>query len=262
MPPPALPAPPAPTTTRCATAPSPSSRPWSGSRRSRDADPADEDAAPFDAFLAELRAQFPLLHERLELTPVTDHGLLFRWAGRDAARPVVLMAHLDVVPVDGDATWQHPPFGADIVDGEIWGRGTLDDKGSLVGICEAVERLLEQDFVPAQDVWLSFGCDEEVMGVAAPAAVAILRERGVTPVVRPRRGRRGRPRGVPRRRAADRGHRRHREGRHLARAAGRRPRRARLDPGPDGRRPPGWPARSCAWTSTRSRPAPRARRSS
>ena len=196
------------------------------------ADAADEDTDAFEAFLAELRAQFPLLHERLELTPVTDHGLLFRWAGRDAARPVVLMAHLDVVPVDGDATWQHPPFGADIVDGEIWGRGTLDDKGSLAGICEAVERLLERDFVPAQDVWLSFGCDEEVMGVAAPAAVAILRDRGVTPVVRPRRGRRGRPRRVPRGRAPDRGHRRHREGRHLARAAGRGPRRARLDAGP------------------------------
>ena len=145
------------------------------------ADAAEEDAEAFEAFLAELRTQYPLLHERLELTPVTDHGLLFRWAGRDAARPVVLMAHLDVVPVDGDATWQHPPVGADIVDGEIWGRGTLDDKGSLAGICEAVERLLERDFVPAQDVWLSFGCDEEVMGVAAPAAVAILRERGVTP---------------------------------------------------------------------------------
>ena len=145
------------------------------------ADAAEEDTEAFEAFLAELRTQYPLLHERLELTPVTDHGLLFRWAGHDAARPVVLMAHLDVVPVDGDATWQHPPFGADIVDGEIWGRGTLDDKGSLAGICEAVERLLERDFVPAQDVWLSFGCDEEVMGVAAPAAVAILRERGVTP---------------------------------------------------------------------------------
>ena len=144
-------------------------------------DPADEDAAAFERFLTELRTQFPLLHEELELTPVTDHALLFRWAGRDAARPVVLMAHLDVVPVDSDATWRHPAFGGDIVDGDIWGRGTLDDKGSLVGICEAVERLLEQGFTPAQDVWLSFGCDEEVMGQAAPAAVAVLRERGVRP---------------------------------------------------------------------------------
>ena len=91
------------------------------------------------------------------------------------------MAHLDVVPVDPSAPWQHPAFGAEIVDGEIWGRGTLDDKGCVVGICEAVERLLEQDFTPAQDVWLSFGCDEEVSGGAAQAAVAELRRRDVRP---------------------------------------------------------------------------------
>ncbi len=41
------------------------------------------------------------------------------------------MAHLDVVPVEG--TWQHDAFSGDIVDGKLWGRGTLDDKGQLVG---------------------------------------------------------------------------------------------------------------------------------
>lgn len=139
------------------------------------------DAAAFDAFVAELAAQFPLLHERLELTRVDTHGLLFHWRGRSAARPVVLMAHLDVVPVDGDAVWRHPPFGAEVHDGAIWGRGTLDDKGELVATCEAVETLLERDFVPAQDVWLSFGCNEEVSGPAAPLAVQELRRRGVEP---------------------------------------------------------------------------------
>ena len=139
------------------------------------------DGAAFDALLVEMARQFPLLHERLELTRVDTHGLLFHWPGRSAERPVVLMAHLDVVPVDGDATWTHPPFGAEIHDGAIWGRGTLDDKGQAVAVCEAVETLLEQDFVPAQDVWLSFGCNEEVSGRAAPLAVAALRERGVQP---------------------------------------------------------------------------------
>ena len=144
-------------------------------------DPAQIDTAAFDSFVAELEQQFPLLHERLELTRVHTHGLLFRWPGRDASRPVVLMAHIDVVPVDEDAPWQHPPFGADIVDGAIWGRGTLDDKGCLVGICEAVERLLEDGFTPAQDVWLSFGADEEVGGPSAPDAVKELVRRGVRP---------------------------------------------------------------------------------
>lgn len=146
-----------------------------------DRDPALVDAAVFDELLAELAAQFPLLHERLEPTRVDTHGLLFHWPGRSDARPVVLMAHLDVVPVEADAPWQHPPFGAEIHDGAIWGRGTLDDKGAVVGICEAVETLLERGYVPAQDVWLSFGCNEEVSGTAARLAVAELEARGVRP---------------------------------------------------------------------------------
>ncbi|MEO7070896.1 MAG: M20/M25/M40 family metallo-hydrolase [Nostocoides sp.] len=145
------------------------------------ADPTTIDPAPFDALHEVLRTHFPQLHQRLDLTPIDRHGLLFHWQGRSAERPVVLMAHLDVVPVDESAPWQHPAFSADVVDGAMWGRGTLDDKGCLVAICEAVERLLESDFVPAQDIWLSFGADEEVSGRCAPAAVEELRTRGVRP---------------------------------------------------------------------------------
>ncbi|GAB2865776.1 M20/M25/M40 family metallo-hydrolase [Nocardioides pacificus] len=145
------------------------------------ADPEKVDAATFDAFLAELARQFPLVHERLELTRIHTHALLFRWAGASAERPIVLMAHLDVVPVVESDPWTHPPFAGVIEDGILWGRGTLDDKGSVVAICEAVERLLARDVTPAQDVWLSFGCDEEVFGVAAPMAVDELAGRGVAP---------------------------------------------------------------------------------
>jgi len=145
----------------------------------RDWSRVDTDA--FDRLLAELRSQFPLLHERLELTRVGSHGLLFCWSGASSDRPVVLMAHLDVVPVDETAPWQHPAFSAEIVDGAVWGRGTLDDKGCVAAVCEAVERLLEAGHRPAQDVWLSFGCDEEVSGPAAEAAVHELVRRGVRP---------------------------------------------------------------------------------
>ncbi|WP_110208671.1 M20/M25/M40 family metallo-hydrolase [Nocardioides daejeonensis] len=139
------------------------------------------DVAAFDRFVVELERQFPLLHERLELTRVDTHGLLFRLPGHSADRPVVLMAHLDVVPVDDGSPWRFPPFSAEIHDGAVWGRGTLDDKGALVAVCEATERLLEEDFIPQQDVWLSFGCNEEVSGEAAQLAVAELRQRGVEP---------------------------------------------------------------------------------
>jgi carboxypeptidase PM20D1 len=146
-----------------------------------DRDPARVDVAAFDRLLEELRAQFPLVHERLELTRAGTHGLLLRWPGRAADKPLVLMAHLDVVPVDESSPWQHQPFAAGVHDGAVWGRGTLDDKGCVTAICEAVERLLEAGRVPAQDVWLSLGCDEEVFGTAAAAAVTALERRGVQP---------------------------------------------------------------------------------
>ena len=146
-------------------------------------DPERVDTDAFGGFVEELRAQFPLLHEHLALTPIQTtagtQGLLFHWRGSSDDRPVVLMAHLDVVPVEGD--WQHGAFSGDVADGSIWGRGTLDDKGQLVAVCEAVELLLERGHTPAQDVWLSFGCDEEVFGQAAPMAVEELRSRGVRP---------------------------------------------------------------------------------
>ncbi len=146
-----------------------------------DRDPERVDSTAFDALLVELRTQFPLLHERLDLTRIGSHGLLFHWAGAASTEHVVLMAHLDVVPVDESAPWRHPPFSAEIHEGAVWGRGTLDDKGSFAAICEAVERLLADGHRPAQDVWLSFGCDEEVSGTSAEAAVAELVRRGVRP---------------------------------------------------------------------------------
>lgn len=139
------------------------------------------DHGVFESLHAELERCFPLLHEHLERRRVGAHGLLLRWAGRSDERPVVLMAHQDVVPVDESAPWQHPPFGAEIHDGAVWGRGTLDDKGALAAICSAVEALLADGVVPAQDVWLSFGAREEVSGPDAGLAVTTLRELGVQP---------------------------------------------------------------------------------
>ncbi len=139
------------------------------------------DPRPFENFIEALADAFPLLHERLGQHRIREHSLLFHWESPSSADPVVLMAHVDVVPVDESAPWQHPPFGAERHDGAVWGRGTLDDKGSLVGICSAVEGLLAKGVVPARDVWLSFGAREEVSGPDAAAAVAELRQRDVTP---------------------------------------------------------------------------------
>ncbi|HEY1134830.1 MAG TPA: M20/M25/M40 family metallo-hydrolase [Nocardioides sp.] len=148
-------------------------------------DPEAVDTGAFARLHAVLAEHFPLLHAHLELVRIPRQALLFRWRGRSDADPVVLMAHLDVVPVEPDDPWTHPAFDAVVADAPegraVWGRGTLDDKGCVVAICAAVERLLAAGETPARDVWLSFGCDEEVSGTSAPDAVAHLREAGVTP---------------------------------------------------------------------------------
>lgn len=140
-----------------------------------------EDRAAFDALLVELGARFPHLHETCEVERIAGDALLVRWPGQTRDAPVVLMAHLDVVPAGDPGEWTHPPFAGDLLDGYVWGRGALDCKGSLVATCQAVEDLITEGVTPGRDVWLSFGCNEEVSGGAAKDAVTILRERGVEP---------------------------------------------------------------------------------
>ncbi len=139
--------------------------------------------APFDEFLALIRELYPLVHEHLEQTAHSELGLLLRWRGRRSAPdgPLVLMAHFDVVPVDESDPWTYPPFEGRIEGGWVHGRGTLDDKGPLIVILEAVENLLAAGFTPARDVCLSFGGNEETYGAAAQQIAASFQQRGEIP---------------------------------------------------------------------------------
>lgn len=82
---------------------------------------ADDGDEPFAAFEALLAPEYPRAHARLALEKVTDRGLLYLWKGASSDRPVVLMAHYDVVPAAEG--WN--PFDGTINDGIVWGRGTL-----------------------------------------------------------------------------------------------------------------------------------------
>ena len=115
-----------------------------------------------------------------EYTEIGRHGMLLKWPGHSAERPSVLMAHYDVVPAD-PAEWDEPPFEGVVKGGELWGRGTLDTKGTLMGVMEAAESLIARGFMPQNDVYFAFGGDEEVMGGDAPAIVQELERRGVRP---------------------------------------------------------------------------------
>jgi carboxypeptidase PM20D1 len=132
-----------------------------------------------------LRTSFPLVHQTLKRETVADYSLLYTWPGRNPGQaPILLLSHMDVVPVEPgtEAKWIHGAFSGDITDGFIWGRGTLDDKVSVMAVLEGVEMLLARGFQPERTVLLAFGHDEEVGGNQGAAAIArLLESRGVRP---------------------------------------------------------------------------------
>jgi carboxypeptidase PM20D1 len=131
-----------------------------------------------------LEQSFPRIHSTLTKEVVGDYSLLYTWKGlEDAGKPILLMSHQDVVPVEPgtENSWTQPPFEGGIKDGFIWGRGALDDKVGVLGILEAVELLLAQGFQPKRTIYLAFGHDEEIGGRnGAVKIAALLQSRGVT----------------------------------------------------------------------------------
>jgi carboxypeptidase PM20D1 len=127
----------------------------------------DSDADAFLGLDEFLTRTYKLTHERLARQRVGKHSLLYEWTGKDGSKsPIVLMAHLDVVPVlpGSEATWSHPPFSGAIGDGYLYGRGALDDKSAVIAIFEAAEQLLQAGYEPGRTIYLAFGADEEIGG--------------------------------------------------------------------------------------------------
>ena len=146
--------------------------------RHRTVSPVDSASqAEFERFHAFLTESFPALHKRVARATVNQHSLLYTWQGtRAELKPILLLAHMDVVSADAKAAlrWRHPPFSGQIADGFIWGRGAMDDKASVMGILEAVELLLAQGFQPERTLYLAFGHDEEIGGENGAAKIAQL----------------------------------------------------------------------------------------
>ena len=91
-------------------------------------------------------------------------SLVLRIEGSDPkARSLHLMGHTDVVPVTASG-WKHDPFGGELIDGEVWGRGAVDMLDVTGSMAVAVKRLLQQGFRPKGTLIFSAVADEEALG--------------------------------------------------------------------------------------------------
>lgn len=143
---------------------------------------AQDIAASHDAFVAFrdwITKTYPAFSKATSREIIGDYSLLYKWPGSDPSlKPILLMAHMDVVPVapGSEDDWTHAPFSGDIADGFVWGRGSLDLKVALVCQLEAVEALIDSGFQPRRTIMFAFGHDEELGGEDGNKKIAALLE--------------------------------------------------------------------------------------
>ncbi|WP_370235205.1 MULTISPECIES: M20 family peptidase [Henriciella] len=150
-------------------------------------DPRPGQEGPWLELQAWLEETYPAFHAAADKETVPGgYTVLYTWEGSDASLdPILLMAHQDVVPVNigTEGDWTGAPFAGEIIDGYVYGRGAMDDKGSLVGLMEALDALARDGFAPRRTILLQLGHDEEVSGSGAEAGIALLKSRRISPVM-------------------------------------------------------------------------------
>lgn len=145
-------------------------------------DKKDEYGPEFDKLHTFLNKTFPKVFSTMKVTDVGNHGLLLKWTGSDdSLKPILLMAHQDVVPIakGTEHNWFHPPFAGEVADGFVWGRGAIDVKGSMMALLETAETLLNEKFQPTRTIYFYFGDNEEIGGKTAAIASKLLQEQNV-----------------------------------------------------------------------------------
>ncbi|MDR2661804.1 MAG: M20/M25/M40 family metallo-hydrolase [Treponema sp.] len=161
-------------------------------------DPAATMPAEAPAVMPLLRFQeflvqtYPAFHKAAERWVLSPYSVVYRWPGTAAGAvsgnavfgaaaintggnsvpdPLLLLAHYDVVPAE-TAKWTVDPFGAELKDGYVYGRGALDMKSITMAIMESAELLCKQGFAPRRDVWIALGGDEERTGISGAQKTA------------------------------------------------------------------------------------------
>lgn len=139
------------------------------------------DFSEYQNFINKVKEMFPLVFSKCEFTQTEEYAIKLKLKGRSSEKPTVLMAHYDVVPVtDG---WVNDPFLGEIVDGYLYGRGAIDTKCTMAFVLRALEKALQNDYIPNNDLYLCFGSNEEVFGDSQVKIVEQLKKEGIKPAL-------------------------------------------------------------------------------
>ena len=128
---------------------------------------------------------FPVVSKKATIQYFGEDCYVYRIAGKDSGKNVILMSHHDVVPAEGE--WKYPAFSGELAEGCIWGRGTVDTKTPLFAEFSALEELLGSGWEPPYNVYLVSSHNEEtggavidppMSGISCKCAMLAVHEKG------------------------------------------------------------------------------------
>ena len=135
----------------------------------------------FKKYIKLVKKLYPLVFSKCECTITEEYAIKIKLKGKTSEDPTILMAHYDVVPVTEG--WDHDPFLGEVVDGYLYGRGALDTKNTMACALSALEKALEEDYVPQHDLYLCFGSNEEVYGDSQVKIIEQFKKDGIKPAL-------------------------------------------------------------------------------
>ena len=137
--------------------------------------PGEDNPHQFDPMIETLSQLFPNVFEKFQRMDYLDNNLLLKWdSGNHDKEGILFMGHMDVV--DAAGKWSHDPFGGEIIDDVLWGRGSIDIKSGLCGFFEAFEQLIAEGMTPNRDLYIFCSRTEENSGPGAQMAVDYLHD--------------------------------------------------------------------------------------
>ena len=137
------------------------------------------DFTQFQKLIDTTKKLYPLVFEKCEFTQTPEYAIKLKLKGFNSDSPTVLMAHYDVVPVTEG--WDHDPFLGEVVGDSLYGRGSFDTKCTMACALSALEKALDNNYVPKNDLYLCFGANEEVYGDSQIKIVEEFKKQGIKP---------------------------------------------------------------------------------